>query len=338
MNNKVNNKELENVEDSNVRTLNRGTLLRIIEYVLLFTVLVVGYHLWKSQKDTRANLEIISNNNKINIDSAEVRIKDIETSLLQLRDNQTAITDSLTALFDQYPVNNLDWALNEVEYLLIIATHRLLLEQDVNTALSAMKAAGLRLRDLGDPNLIPVREQLADDVNKLQSIHLVDISGMAIYIADLISRSNDLPLKTDTIKINSEENIDKNEGNKNTSWRDLPSLIWAEIKSLLIIKRTGETARPLLSSKEEYFLYHNLRLELESARLSVLRRDTENMRISIHILIDWLNEYFDTNTAAVVNIIDTLKQMSSVELNPELPSINSSLESVRAFIRGAGQD
>ncbi|MEE9575237.1 MAG: uroporphyrinogen-III C-methyltransferase, partial [Gammaproteobacteria bacterium] len=113
----------------------------------------------------------------------------------------------------------------------------------------------------------------------------------------------------------------------------IPKILWQEIKSLVVIKRSGEVKQALLLPGEEYYLYQNLRLELESARQSVLRSDSLNLRSSIDLILTWTRRYFDTSNSAVINVMETLDKMRSVELKPELPDISSSLESLRAYIR-----
>lgn len=269
-------------------------------------------------------------------ESLTKQINTLNSDIDQLRLQTEAMANSIADLYQQEPASNEDWALSEIEYLLIIATHRIILERDVDTALVAMEAAELRLRDLNNPDLIPVREQFVTDINKLKAVNTVDITGLSIYLADIIDRANSLPLKKVVLENGEEEAVqdEMSEQEQNGSaWRNFISSIWQELKGLVVIKRSGETRRALLLPDQEYFLYQNLRLELENARLSVLRRDTENLHTSVNLLVTWLKDYFNTNDAAVTNVIETLQKMSTLDLKPELPDINSSLETLRAYMR-----
>ena len=218
---------------------------------------------------------------------------------------QESLTNTLASLHQQQPLNNEDWALAEIEYLLVIAVHRLILERDVTTALFAMEAADKRLRDLSNTQLTPLREQFKEDIDQLRAVNTVDISSLAIYIADLINRADSLPLKMNSITSKQDEPA-KADGDENLSWRDLPALAWNELKNLVVIKRNDELSQPLLLAEEQYFLYQNLRLELENARLAVLLADTDNLQASINSLTKWLNQYFDTKDTAVINVLETL--------------------------------
>ena len=341
-NNESNIKTTDNIENNDVvlnaenQNKGNGHASKVITIILLFGLIAGAYYLWNELHKTKTAFESTSAATSVDFDASKKEINDLKAAIQQLTDSQESISDALEALYQRQPGNNEEWALAEIEYLLIIATHRLLLEKDIATALAAMEAADLRLKDLGNPRLIPVREQLAADINQLRSINPVDISGLALYLADLINRSDTLQLKSNVI---SNEQKDKNapqSTDEDINWRDLPAVLWQELKGLVVIKRSGETRQALLLPDEEYFLYQNLRLELENARLSVLRRDTENFRTSLNILRVWLTQYFNTNDAAVANVLETLEKMVSIVLDPEPPDINSSLESLRAYIHSAG--
>ena len=271
----------------------------------------------------------------ISLDSVS-QIRQLDDSISALQENarrvaetiedvsarQAEVSNELSALRQQLSQGNLDWALAEVEQLLIIAGHRLLLESDVNTALAAMRAADTRLKDIAETRLLAVRRQLMTDINNLASIQAVDISGLAMYLADIVSRAQGLPLHATQIAkpTISETNAEQ----QNVT----------DQKGLVIISKRGEAVEIALLPEQAYYLRQNLRLQLESARLSVLRRDTENLRASIVLIQAWMQKYFDSSATEVNNILESLTQMAKIELHPSLPDISSSLESLRAVIRG----
>ncbi len=313
-------------------------LFGFIVLVLICTLIGGGYHLWNELQQTKVDLAEVTNNGQAQTGLMAGNIAVLEDAIKQLELKQIEQSEALASLYKDKRGNNEDWALAEVEYLLIIAMHRLLLEEDVATALAAMEAADLRLRNLGNPGLLPVRQQLASDINQLRSVNLVDITGLAIYLADLVKLSDDLLLKSSVLSVETEHAL-SSEANyadvEDPFWKKLPRLLWQEIKSLVVIKRSGEVKQALLLPGEEYFLTQNLKLELESARQSVLRLDSENLRASIDFIQFWLRQYFDTSDSSVVNVMETLDKMRSVELKPALPDTSSSLESLRAYVHEA---
>ena len=256
-------------------------------------------------------------------------IKDVESK-------QELLRDSIESMFKQQKGGNEDWALAEIEHLLVIATQELSLDADIKTALAAMQAADDRLKGMSDPSLLNTRSQVLSDINALKSVTAVDITGMAMYMVDIINRVEQLPLKKSeqTASQQQESGSAQTAGPENVPlWKRLLRTVWHELKGLVVISREKDAGVLSLVPEQRYYLYQNLRMELDAARLAILRRDTDNLRASLDLVRVWLKEYFDVNDTAVANIMNSLEKMSRVTLRPKIPDISSSLETLRAYIR-----
>jgi uroporphyrin-3 C-methyltransferase len=236
----------------------------------------------------------------------------------------------IDALLRERRDSNLDWALAEIEFLLTVAVERLALEQDATRALAAMEAAETRLAGLAHPALAPVRRQLVADINALRSVPQVDISGLSLFLADAVSRAGTLPLNSGIGAARGE--LQPDPGEPQPAWRRILQSMWQELRQLIVVRRADGDAAFLLP-EERWFLVHNLRLQMETARLAVLRRDSAVLRVSIGLAIEWLDKYFDGADSGVANVRDSLQRMTRLELAPALPDISSSLETVRAVSR-----
>ena len=106
---------------------------------------------------------------------------------------------------------------------------------------------------------------------------------------------------------------------------------------MFVITRTRGNAQATLLPDQAWFLYQNLRLQLETAKLAVVRHDTETLRSTLQQMAGWLRDYFDTSDGGVANILQATEKMSAIDLAPALPDISSSLETLRAFIRSRTQ-
>lgn len=223
------------------------------------------------------------------------------------------------------------WRIAEVEYLLKVANHRVLLERDVDTAISALSDADRQLDRIGDPSLIPIRRQIANEKNALNSIPLPDIAGLSVQLSELVQGMGQLPLVTNTRSFNIGD--DPRDSKRVKNWRDIPAAIWADIKSLVTVRRSGKPIEPLLPPGERQYLAQNLGLKLEQSRLALLRRDTPVFRSNLKDARDWVDQYFDKDIAAVNNVISAIDKMQQVELQPTLPDISASLRGLRQWLK-----
>ena len=258
---------------------------------------------------------------------------ELQQQQMDANQNQLAIQETLAALDKEQPDDQLDWALMEAEYLVVIAMHRLMLERDVKTAITALESADRRLLHLANPSLIPVREQLARDIASLKSVNQVDTTGMVLYISSLITEIDKLPLQQKMQLANDAVETSETAPQQTSAFSRLPALIWQELKSLVVIKHKDEEGTRFLLPEQEYYVYQNLRLQLETAKLAILDLDSATLSANIELIVDWLDRHFDGSQSAVSNMQEALLKMQSVNLKPELPQLNSSLETIRAVMR-----
>ena len=111
----------------------------------------------------------------------------LDNRLTSTNEQLAGILHNLNSLHRQGN-NDIAWQLAELKYLFLIASHRLALAGDVDTAQAILQSADARLREIADPALIPVREQLIADISRLSEFPRTDYSGLALVLGDLARR------------------------------------------------------------------------------------------------------------------------------------------------------
>jgi uncharacterized protein HemX len=104
-----------------------------------------------------------------------------------------------------------------------------------------------------------------------------------------------------------------------------------ELKRLVQIRRLGENEAALLAPDQTYFLRENLRLRLLSARLALLSQDQGGFQADIEAAEKLLNQYFNTEDAAVAAALKELKQLRRLQIAVKLPEIKASLDALETF-------
>ncbi len=246
------------------------------------------------------------------------------------------VAETLTALHSKLNFNpKTGWLIAEAEYLLSIANQQLQLVGDIDSSIAALRNADQRLRESGDPTVLDIRSIIADEISQLQSLPVTDITGAALTLASLQTRVDELSLaghQEDMIELANNEAEARHEEPPQAGWRAGLEKAWQAVKELVVIRQRGDKggSNPLLSPDQRALIYQNLRLKLESARLSLVQGDAATFRQSLDIAHDWLLEYFDDDAKRNA-LKDTLDKLGQIELNPELPDISASLDALRAW-------
>ena len=251
---------------------------------------------------------------------------------------QQALNAALAEMQARLGRTTVAWRLAEVEYLLIVANTRLSLEHDRNTALVALQTADQKLRAIGDPAFVPVRQTIAREITALKAVQMPDITGMALRLGSLAEAVQDLPLLDTQVHGPGPAVESSKEDYKSLDWSDIPGAVWKDIRGLVVIRRTDRPIEPLLPPAQEWYLRQNLQLKLEQARFSLLRQQTALFRHQIGEARGWLEAWFDNDASAVKSLVAALDELGKVDLQPQLPDISESLRVLRGHMQRLGAE
>ena len=245
----------------------------------------------------------------------------------RLAGTEAALVKSLNQALNAAPPSQREWKLAEAEYLMRIANHRVLMEQDSNGALNLLVAADQILADLDDFALHQVRARLADEIVALKQVRRDDLQGIYLRLEALKQGVSRLPLLTP--KLPEPTIIGEVE---TTIWQDLGK----QLKDLIVIRpvRPDEVVKPLLAPDEFRYLELNLRLSLEQAQLATLKRQQAVYEQSLSNLAAWLSAYANVEHEATTALLGEVAQLSTLELARPLPDVSGSLNELLSVARG----
>ncbi len=222
----------------------------------------------------------------------------------------------------------------EVESLLLAANHWLRVNADIERAIALLAAADDKLSSAGTSDYTPLREAIASELASLQTLPRSDRTGLAHRLAELTAQVDGLPLADSPVPVHPTP-ATPGTGTETASWRNVLQAIGRDLRQLVSIHRLDRAGTPLLAPKEAWFLRQNIRLQLQSARLAVLDRDTESFAGSLRSARSWLEKYFDTAAPTVQTVLENIATMEKTILAPALPDISRSLQLVRSLNRDA---
>lgn len=247
----------------------------------------------------------------------------------QLRNEARSLDEAVKALAAAGSDETIDWVLAECEYLILAASQRLALEQDAATARAALMASDERLRGINHPLVSPLREQLARDIQALAAVAEPDIEGLSLKFAAQIRKAGTLHTKP-IAEVDTSFKRSRAEKVTPDNWRGVLQAMWDDLMSLVEIKDGELPDGVLFDPRLRYFIEQNLKLELSSARLAILERDTTNFRVAVEIVQEAVARYYDPNDAAVKALAEMLSEVRGIELAPTLPHVGGSLDAVRS--------
>jgi uroporphyrin-3 C-methyltransferase len=255
---------------------------------------------------------------------ASARIAMLEQRLAESRNQQEA----LQTLYYELANTREERLIAEVEQLMTVANQQLQLAGNIKPALLALQTAESRLQQIEAPQVIQLRKALALDIQRLQSLPLVDVTGMSTRLENLAESVNELPLVSDR---HPQPSLNYAPDWQANSWQKLVHEVWQDIKQIIRLERIDRPEPPLLAPEQNYFLRENIKLRILSARIALLRHDEVSYRADLRAVEKWLLEHFDMRENASKTMLATIRQLSADNIVIEVPDINESLTLVNKY-------
>ncbi len=308
----------------------------LAKLALLSSLIIAGgiFYLWREHTDAlhsqQRQLSQLQTRIQDQAESQQQLDQAVKAELGKLYERQQTLKDAVTELLKTNRHLRHEWLVAEAEYLVNLAGHRLILARDASTALTALVAADDRLREAGDPSLIVLRKALAEDINALEAVSLPDTAGLSLKLSTMIQDVDELPLLTPEPESAARQPVSPTQpGIEN--WRELPAAMWEDMKKLVIIRDHQGPIKPLLSPEQHFFLSQNLKLQLEQARLALLNGENAIYHERLDSVQTWLNNWFDLENNRTVHMLDRIKQLQAINVQPALPELTRSYQAFQAY-------
>lgn len=220
------------------------------------------------------------------------------------------------------------WLLAEAEYYMQIANAQAQLANNPQLATLALKMADERIVQLGNPSLTDVRRAISDELAALDVMKKPDIAGATLTLASLARVVESLPLTGAATTTDADDTVaDEEQGGVERAWSSMKGAMSGLVK----VTPPDKAKLALLSPDGEYFLRNNLALQLQSARLALLRGEQTVFEQALDDTSTLLSTYFDSDSAQVESAQETLTEIRGNVFTTSIPDISESLRLLRQF-------
>lgn len=279
----------------------------------------LGRRLAESGKDV-SETRLLAKNADDAMRQVSEKVAQIETQMATSQQQQQA----LETLYKDLAQGRDQWALAEIEQVLLTAAQQLQLAGNVKAAIIALEGADTRLQRLDKPQFTALRRAIAADLANLRAVPSLDEVGASARIEALVARHASWPLA-------SAQGSEARPAPRAAGASGLGQELWAELKHLVQIRRVDSNEAVLLPPDQAFFLRENLRLRLLSARLALLAQDQAAYQADLGAAATMLARYFNTRDAGVAAAQKEIQRLASLNIAVKLPGIDASLAALDAF-------
>ena len=333
-----------------------GTGLSLLAILIALGVGGAGYYFGQQQVDefqqklTALEAQI---NNKTVVSAPAQDVKFDTTQLAQLESANKATQDKITQVEElinakshelvglQSQINKVsaqanaqqptDWLFSEADFLLNNALRKLVLDNDVDTAVSLLKLADETLAKVNNSQSAAIRSAINQDLKQLLSVAGVDQNAVMQKLSQLANTVDELPV------------LDVNFGDDQNATKLSDSLSdWAENAEksatsflnhfIRISPKHGADRKELLAPNQDIYLRENIRLRLQLAIMAVPRQQNELYKQSLEAVASWIRSYFDTNAEVTQSFLKSVDELSELSIYVDVPSQLQSLSMLDKYL------
>ena len=270
------------------------------------------------------------------LEKATSTLDALDSKLIELDEEQKRATSQIQDTYDMVNRSQVGWMVKEVEHVLRMSQHRLLLDRDFQGALAGLAAADERLTEIGDVRLIPVRESIARQTQTLKQFPHPDYVGMQLKLDNTIAQlRTGLLQKANTViqeqtaakEIKQENNFSIETLNAEQLWnkakffiQDTISRAKATLNDSIRITHGEQKIAIFIEEQEKKRAYDFLRQKLLGAKYAVSTRDNLSFHQQLNAALAWLES--NDEFANKESLIKEIKELEGNDLAPKLPDIS----------------
>lgn len=297
-----------------------------------------GYYWWQQQQvqrdyrnsiaELQQQIETRASNSRLDASLTPLKseLGGIGKKIDELEIGQQSLRESSEKLYELYGRDKNDWQLAEVEYLMRVAQHKLILQDDFQGAAVTLQAASDKIALTGDPGLLPVRVRISEEIADLKTRKRPDLVGMTLILAQLARQVR-------VLEPGFAPRVDQSKPAQPPPQepRDWIDRIDRFVDSLVTIEFVDE--QPTRTEADVGNVGETLEDNLKLARWAVLERDAKQYAQLIDQSLRLLREFYDLDNAVNHDFMRQLQDLQKMQLRPEKPDITASLRELQRILQ-----
>ena len=234
------------------------------------------------------------------------------------------------------------WKLAEAQSLLRLAQQRLVTSRDVTTAIALLIEADAVLRTINDQAIFSIREVIAVDLASLRAVEIVDIQGVYSQLGALAGQIDQLQVETGndrgsllgSVKDQEQEaeivdEAGEIDGLESAGWLDR---VRNSLKEYIVVRRRDEPLQPLLTPEQEYTVRENIKLQLQQARIAVLKGEQAVYEQSLGEAAENIERFLVGEPALKESILSSVRTLAAQKTLTRVPDITNSISAISQIL------
>lgn len=304
----------------------------LLSLLLISVVCLVLYiHHLTNEQNSRLNASL----QKIGT-AQEKQLKTLSANITELfqaeKMKMAKLQKNLNSALKDSPYKTNDWLMQKARYYLELAIINNTWTNDFATTQNLLEGADNTLKNISSEDVTEIRKTIAAEALRVSTANKVDTIKLLAElhaISEAIQNIQIKPAITTT-----DESSNDNEVDTPASWRAHLQNSIAQLNKLIIVRRTTDTAKHILSPNYLAAIRENIKLNIQQMQWAVIERNQDVYKLSCKQAIENIRTNFNPEAPETKAILAKFEAMQEVDLSLAKAKIGSSLNALEKLIAG----
>ncbi|MCL9685796.1 uroporphyrinogen-III C-methyltransferase [Legionella maioricensis] len=265
-------------------------------------------------------------------EQVETKTNELKQTQGTLQNKIDQLSKQLQTAMDQKLYQNQDWLLLKARYYLELAQINAHWSDNFDAAISLLQQADKLLEQLPAPKIFTVRQAIAKEIAQLKAIPTVDIAGLLSQLdAAQISISN-LTIQATIDQTESATEAEPPKTANPSAWQTRLQDSVNLLEKMVVIRRSDENIKPLMSPLYESILRESIRLNLQEAQWAIINNNPVVYQLALKQATLNLKRTFNQSSQNTAALLKQLNELQEIKITQEKPVINLALPLLNQMI------
>ncbi len=322
---------------------NKISLLSGAAFIVAIVALCMGVYSHQSNKNLQRHLidenkvlmaqvgelEQTQSNVQDLIDAKANKMQQDQSNLKNKFDN---LNKQLQTAMSQKLYQNQDWLLLKARYYLELAQINAHWSDNYTATVALLLQADNLLHQLHSPKVFEIRQLIAKEVAQLKAMPTIDLVGILSQLDAAQQNISNLAIQASFDEEQAINSLEQPSSENSSSWRARFKDNVKLLEKLVIVRRTDENIKPLMSPLFESILKESTRLNLQEAQWAVLNNNAEVYQLALKQASTNIKRIFNEKTPNTTALLNQLNQLQQIKIGQKQPTIGLALPLLNQMI------
>ena len=255
-----------------------------------------------------------------------------QQTLITLQSQQKNIGNQVQMLIQAKTGHNQIATLSTIIETLKLANLTLNYSDNVKGAVILLQSAKQALAKQNNAKYLSLQQSITDNITELNALQMPNKTMLLTQISSLRNMITNIPFKVDTP---AKTKITDKPAEHGSKWHHYWDKSLEKLQQVIIIKKQSGDIPKLLSPAMQQFTRQMLQFYLQQAQWAVLHTNQSIYDLSWQQMENNLQQYFSVDADASQSLLQQIKKLKNVNLNPTKPDIAKTINMAQDLFASA---